>query len=180
MDQVCWINCFFIFLNVPKKANLLAASRFRIYALNSLVCDFVDFFKEIGRENSLLAERWSSPKSSIEFFSCLAIIVKLNKCQSPTSHSVSEASVRSSSILLISHLCDMRLFVAIASFEREGSIVPYALGLKLCGEHKVLDLLADTFALWSQNLQVLFDFKAMAITSLNFFFFSFAKKQLNL
>jgi hypothetical protein len=70
----------------------------------------------------------------------------------------------------------MRLFVAIASFEREGSIVPYALGLKLCGEHKVLDLLADTFALWSQNLQVLFDFKAMAITSLNLFFLQFCQE----
>ena len=33
------------------------ASAFRCYSLASLVCDLVDFFKEIGRENSLLADR---------------------------------------------------------------------------------------------------------------------------
>lgn len=48
----------------------------------------------------------------------------------------------------------MRLFVAISSSEFDGSIIPRTFGVNLCGELKVLDMLAETFALWSQNLQV--------------------------
>ncbi len=50
--------------------------------------------------------------------------------------------------------CVMRLFVNMSATEHQGVIKPCALGLKFCGECKVLALLAETFALWAQNLQV--------------------------
>jgi len=48
----------------------------------------------------------------------------------------------------------MRLFIAMSGTEHQGVIKPCAVGLKICGECKVLALLAETFALWAQNLQV--------------------------
>ncbi len=54
----------------------------------------------------------------------------------------------------ISFFCGMRLFVAMSGTEHQGVIKPCAVGLKICGEYKVLALLAETFALWAQNLQV--------------------------
>ncbi len=49
---------------------------------------------------------------------------------------------------------DMRLFVAMSGTEHHGMIKPCAVGLKISGEYKFLALLAETFALWAQNLQV--------------------------
>jgi hypothetical protein len=49
------------------------ASGFRVYVLKSLVCDLVDFFKEIGRESSLLADRYNSqPKKFLRQFKCVS------------------------------------------------------------------------------------------------------------
>ena len=48
----------------------------------------------------------------------------------------------------------MRLFIAMSGTEHQGVTKPCAVGLKICGECKVLALLAETFALWAQNLQV--------------------------
>jgi hypothetical protein len=50
----------------------------------------------------------------------------------------------------------MRLFVAISVNSDGGSGRPCnnMVGLKLCGESNLLVLLAETFAIWAQNLQV--------------------------
>jgi hypothetical protein len=50
----------------------------------------------------------------------------------------------------------MRLFVATSVNSDGGSGRPCVnmVGLKLCGESKILVLLAETFAIWAQNLQV--------------------------
>jgi hypothetical protein len=49
----------------------------------------------------------------------------------------------------------MRLFVAMSGNDVDGSTRPCLESLKICGESKVLSLLAETFALWSHNLQAI-------------------------
>jgi hypothetical protein len=50
-------------------------------------------------------------------------------------------------------MLDMRLFVAMSGSDVGGSTRPCVESLKICGESKVLALLAETFALWAANLQ---------------------------
>jgi hypothetical protein len=111
------------------------------------VHDLIDFYKEIGRETSLLADRFHSQTILI---------------QTSYLNFESESALPYCEMLLrvlfhvfpISFFCGMRLFVAMSGSEHQGVINPCVVGLKICGEYKVLALLAETFALWAQNLQV--------------------------
>ncbi len=160
MDQVSLFERVVQHLELPKykTLNIIAVSRFRAYALQSLVCDLIEIFKEIGRENSLLADRWTSHNThvSISVLNMRNFTTSKNDEQSTSRNNVSSKTAWSRSVVFTTNACDMRLFMAIAGIENDGSTTPCTFGLKLCGESQVLALLAETFALWSQNVQVIF------------------------
>ena len=107
------------------------AEIFARYSVRPLTIDLVDLFKELGRENSLRADRFTTPK-----LRAANLHPKIYGCR-----------VR---------LVIIRLFVAIAGNYIEGSpsLRPCVHGMNACGESKVLALLSETFDQWGQNIQV--------------------------